>query len=512
MANKDNQRIAKNTIFLYFRMLLIMFVNLYASRVTLQVLGVDDYGIYQTVGGVVTFLAFLSNALGSGTSRFITFEMGKEKPRMAELLSTVRIAHIVMALVIVCVGEISGLWAIHHKLVIPADRVEAAVFAFHFSMLATFFQITQVPYNATIIAYEKMNIYAYVSIVEAVGKLAIVYLLNVLLFDKLKVYAVLMCFVTVLVMLLYRIYCRRHYQEIREKLVFNRSIFRYVASFSAWNLLSSSAASLSDQGVTIVINMFFSPAMVTLRSLAMKVNGVINQFVASFRTAVDPQIVKKYASGDYTGSRKLALEAAKFTFYLTMIIVVPFFILTEILLHIWLGVVPSGLVVFVRIVLIENLFESFSASFYAPVYAKGQIKESAIVCPIINALQLPVVYILYKLGAPAVVCAWTNLFVAVVIGFIIRPIFLHTVTQYPWKDILGTIFQCVFVTIFSLIGPICVSGLADSSTIWGVFVIGITCVTSILCVVWLFGIDKEMKSHLIKWMQDRIQKRRNCDI
>ena len=295
----NNQRIAKNTVFLYFRMLLIMLVNLYASRVTLKVLGVDDFGIYQTVGGVVTFLAFLSNALGSGTSRFITFEMGKENPKLKELFSTVRIAHIILAIFIVIIGEIVGVWAIYNKLVIPLDRMEAAVFAFHLSMIATFFQITQVPYNATIIAYEKMNVYAYASVFEAVGKLVIVYLLNLLVFHKLEVYSVLMCIVTVSVMMIYRVYCRKNFDEARSKLIFNKEMFKGVASFSGWNLLTSSAASLANQGVTIVTNMFFSPAVVTVRSLALKINSILNQFVGSFRTAVNPQIVKKYAAGDY---------------------------------------------------------------------------------------------------------------------------------------------------------------------------------------------------------------------
>ena len=288
----NNQRIIKNTAYLYFRMLLIMAVNLYASRVTLKVLGVDDFGIYQTVGGVVTFLAFLSNALGSGTSRFITFEMGKDDPNLKELFSTVRIAHIILAIFIVFIGESVGIWTIYNRLVIPSDRLHAAVFAFHFSMVATFFQITQVPYNATIIAYERMNVYAYASIFEAVGKLMIVYLLNMLAFDKLEVYSVLMCIVTVAVMLIYRVYCRLNFAETKAKLSFNKEIFKGVASFSGWNLLTSSAASLANQGVTIVTNMFFSPSVVTVRSLALKINNILNQFVGSFRTAVNPQIVK----------------------------------------------------------------------------------------------------------------------------------------------------------------------------------------------------------------------------
>jgi O-antigen/teichoic acid export membrane protein len=507
MADQNNQRIAKNTIFLYFRMLLIMLVNLYASRVTLKVLGVDDFGIYQTVGGVVTFLAFLSNALGSGTSRFITFEMGKKDPKLKELFSTVRIAHIILGVFIVIIGEIIGMWALYNKLVIPDDRLGAAIFAFHFSMIATFFQITQVPYNATIIAYEKMNVYAYVSIIEAVGKLLIVYLLNILLFDKLKVYAVLMCLVTVGIMLIYRIYCRKHFEETKTILIFDKDLFKGVASFSGWNLLTSSAASLANQGVTIVTNMFFSPAVVTVRSLALKINNILNQFVGSFRTAVNPQIVKKYAAGDYDGSKKLALISTKYTYYLMLLIVLPLFLLCQPALKIWLGDVPDGLTLFVRIALIQGLFQAFDTSLYTPIYAKGRIKENAIISPLFDALQLPAVYILFKLGAPAITLAWVELFACVVLGIIIKPILVHLIVHYDYKEIMLMIVQCGLVTILACIIPCFVSTLLNSSTVIGFLGIGCTCLISMGVVIWFIGLDKYMRDLLIGWTKSKFLKK-----
>jgi len=507
MANANNQRIAKNTIFLYFRMMLIMVVNLYASRVTLKVLGVDDYGIYQTVGGVVTFLAFLSNALGSGTSRFITYEMGKENSRLRELFSTVRIAHIILAIFIVIAGEAIGLWAIYNKLVIPSDRMDAAVFAFHFSMIATFFQITQVPYNATIIAYERMNVYAYVSIIEALGKLGIVYLLNVLFFDKLEVYSVLMCLVTVGIMLIYRVYCRVNFEEVKAKLVFNKELFKGVASFSGWNLLTSSAASLANQGVTIVTNMFFSPAIVTVRSLALKINSILNQFVGSFRTAVNPQIVKKYAAEDYEGAKKLALVSTKYTYYLMIIIVLPLFLLCEPALKIWLSDVPNGLVLFTRISLIQGLFQAFDTSLYTPIYAKGRIKENAIISPLFDALQLPIVYILFKMGAPAVALAWVELFACVILGIVIKPILVHMIVHYEYREIMAMIGQCGFVTIIACIVPVIVSSLLNPNALVGFLGIGFTCMISLGIVIWFIGLDKYMKNMLIGWIKDKMLKK-----
>lgn len=507
MSNaENNKRIAKNTIFLYFRMLLIMVVNLYASRVTLNVLGVEDFGIYQTVGGVVTFLSFLSNALGSGTSRFITFEMGKEKPRLKELFSTVRIAHIILAIIIVIVGEIIGLWAINNKLVIPADRMNAAVFAFHFSMLATFFQITQVPYNATIISHEKMNVYAYVSIFEAVGKLGIVYLLNVILFDKLEVYAVLMCAVTVSVMMAYRIYCRKNFEETSSKLVFEKDLFKGIASFSGWNLLSSSAASLANQGVTIVTNMFFSPSVVTVRSLALKINGILNQFVGNFRTAVNPQIIKKYSAEDFEGSKKLALASTKYTYYLMLIIVLPLFLLVGPALKIWLGDVPDGLELFVQISLIQGLFQAFDTSLYVPIYASGRIKENAIICPLCDAVQLPIVFVLFKFGAPAVTLAWVELAACIILGVILKPILVHYIAKYDYWEIIRMLLNCALITVASCIAPVTVRLILNPFSVVGFIVIGLTCLISIGLVIWFIGLDKYMKDMLIGVVKNKLKK------
>lgn len=504
----NNQRIIKNTAYLYFRMLLIMAVNLYASRVTLKVLGVDDFGIYQTVGGVVTFLAFLSNALGSGTSRFITFEMGKDDPNLKELFSTVRIAHIILAIFIVFIGESVGIWTIYNRLVIPSDRLHAAVFAFHFSMVATFFQITQVPYNATIIAYERMNVYAYASIFEAVGKLMIVYLLNMLAFDKLEVYSVLMCIVTVAVMLIYRVYCRLNFAETKAKLSFNKEIFKGVASFSGWNLLTSSAASLANQGVTIVTNMFFSPSVVTVRSLALKINNILNQFVGSFRTAVNPQIVKKYAAGDYDGSKKLALVSTKYTYYLMLIVVLPLFLLCEPALAIWLDDVPEGLLLFVRITLIQGLFQVLDTSLYTPIYAKGRIKENAIICPAFDALQLPAIYILFKMGAPAVALAWVELFACVSLGVVIKPILVHLIVEYDYKEIMLMIGQCGLATLLACIFPVASFKILDPNSVIGFLGIGLTCMISLGLVIWFIGLDKYMKKMLLTLVQEKLIKHR----
>ena len=499
----NNKRIAKNTLFLYFRMMLIMAVTLYTSRVTLQILGVDDFGIYQTVGGAVTFLSFLSNALGTGTSRFITYEMGKDTPRLNTLFATVRVAHIILGLVIVIAGEVIGLWFLHNKLVIPSDRMSAAVFAFHLSMAATFFQITQVPYNACIIAHEKMNIYAYISILEAVLKLVIVYALLITGYDKLEVYSVLMCVVSVIVAFTYRIYCRKTFNETRSGLSFDKKIFKEVASFSGWNLLSNSAASLADQGVTLVTNMFFAPAVVTVRSLALKINGTLNQFIGNFRTAVNPQIVKKYASGDYDGSRKLALASMQFTYYLMLIIVVPLFFLVDPALELWLGEVPEGLNAFVRFALIQGLFQALDTSLYAPVFAKGQIRENAIISPLFDFIQLPVVFVLFVSGYPPVVLAYVSAAAYAVLGIIIKPLIVHWVVKYNYTEIMVIIFRCMSVTALAAVLPAVSAFFLDVRTVLGFIIVLMTSLLSVGIIVWVIGISKHMRSMLIQWVRGK---------
>lgn len=500
----NNKRIAKNTLSLYLRMMIIIAVTLYASRVTLRVLGVDDYGIYQTVGGVVTFLAFLSNSLGSGTSRFLTFEMGKENPRLNTLFSTVKTAHVVLGLVIVIVGEVAGLWVIYNKLVIPPDRLRAATIAFHLSMIGTFFQITQVPYNAAIIAHERMNVYAWISIYEAVIKVGLVFVLQVFNYDKLEVYSGLMCLATISVMIIYRVYCRKVFPETRSRFLFDKNMFKEVTSFSGWHLLSSSASSLANQGVTIVTNMFFSPAVVTVRSLALRVNDAIINFIGNYRTAVNPQIVKKYASGDYEYSKRLALSSTRYTFYLMLAMALPLFLLVEPALKIWLGEIPDGIIPFVKLALVQGMFQTFDSSLYVPIYAKGRIKENAIISPLFDSLQLPVIFVLFKMGYPPVTLAWVSAVSYAILAFVIKPVLVHCVVGYSYREIIRLECRCILVGIISSLIPMLIAMKTDVNTIGGFASVLVVSLSSVIIFVWLFGIDKSTKELLIKWTGEKI--------
>lgn len=324
----DNKRIAKNTIYLYFRMILTMLIALYTSRVILEKLGVDDYGIYNAVGGIVGFLSFLNSALATGSSRFLTFELGVgDEEKLKRIFSSLLTVHIILAGIVALIAETVGLWFLYHKMVIPPDRMQVAVYAFHISILTSVLTITQVPYGATIISHERMNVYAYASIFEVSAKLGICYLLGYGNVDRLILYAFLIFIVQAILIVFYRFYCRYHFSETKFSFIWDKSILKPVLSFSGWSLFADGTTALSKQGVLILLNMFFAPAVVSARAISLQVNSAANQLVNNFRTAVNPQIVKLYAVKDLEGSKKLLLFSTNVSYYLMLMISLPLFFL-----------------------------------------------------------------------------------------------------------------------------------------------------------------------------------------
>ena len=447
-AQSSNKTIAKNTIFLYIRMLVIMVVTLYTSRVILQALGIDEYGLYQTVGGVVGFLAFISNALAGATSRFITFALGKgNAEELKNTFATTLTSHLIIGLFIVLVAETIGLWYVYNKMVIPEERFDAAIIVYQISILTAFITIIQVPYYAEVIAHEKMSVFAYVGIVEAVGKLGIVYLLSIGSIDKLVLYAILLFIVQFGIFGFYVLYSRRNFEESEFRLTFDKTLFGQIFSFSGWSLFANGAIALSNQGILLLLNLFFAPAVVTARSISLQVNNVANQFVTNFRTAANPQIVKKYAAGDTEGSKELLLESTRFSYYLMLLIAVPLIFLSDPLLSIWLVEVPQYTVVFLQIVIIQSLFQVFDTSFYTALYAKGRIRENALISPLVVFVCFPMVYLLFKSGASPVALSWAYLVCYALLGLVIKPILLNRICNYNWKEILNVFWVCFVVTI-----------------------------------------------------------------
>ncbi|MFR9542658.1 MAG: oligosaccharide flippase family protein [Rikenellaceae bacterium] len=508
--NKDNKRIAKNTIFLYFRMMLTMVISLYTSRVVLQTLGVDDYGIYQVVGGVVAMLSFINGALSTGSSRFLTFELGTGNfEKLKKTFSSVLTIHIALALIIVLLAETVGLWFVYNKLVIPPDRMDAAVFAYHLSIVTCLFTITQVPYNASIISHERMNIYALMSIVDVSLKLLIVYLLKIGDFDKLKLYALLLCVVQVSIALFYRFYCVKQFKETRYNFTFDKEIFKNILGYSGWNLIANASIALNTQGMTILINMFFNPGVVAAMAISNQVNMAANQFISNFRTAVNPQIVKRYAAEDYQGSKDLLLNSTKYSFFMMLALSLPIVLVAKDLLAIWLDEVPEYSVIFLQFAVVTSLFQVFDTSLYTALYAKGQIKENAVISPILGFLRFPIVYILFKLGYSPVALSIAALCSYALLGLVIKPILVVKIVGYKMSDILSVFAVCFKTAIVGVPIPIMLyimNVFAESSTL--IRFVSMTAV-SVICVglsVYFIGIDKVTRTKALQFALSKLKK------
>ena len=509
----QNKTIAKNTMFLYFRMMVTMLIALYTSRVVLQVLGVNDYGIYQAVGGIVGFLSFVNNALSQGSSRFITYGLGKGNiDGLKKIFATTLTSHIILAVAIVLVAETAGLWFLHHRMVFPPDRIAAAEWVFHFSVLTAFFTLTQVPYNACIIAHEKMTVYAYISIVDAVCKLLIVYMLIIGEMDKLILYAILHCVLQVIIITFYWLYCVRHFEESQFRLYIDKKCFRDIVGFSGWNLFANTAIALNNQGILILLNMFFTPAVVAARSISLQVDMAAYQFVTNFQTAALPQIVKRYAIKDYEGSKRLLLEMAKYSFFMMLIIAVPIFFTADKLLEIWLGVVPPYTIIFLQLIVIQSLVQVFDTSFYKALYAKGQLRENALLSPTCLFVNFVVVYVLFKLDASPVALSWTTIGCYSFMAFVIKPVLVIKLVNYKWQDLVPVFKDCLKVVLLSLPIPVIAYYGVKSVHLYlfvDFLVLVLICVLSVAGVVWFIGIDKNMRTRLVTMARKKMSRSHN---
>ncbi len=395
----SNRRIARNTLMLYIRMLLTVAVGIYTSRVVLNTLGVVDYGICNVVGGVVSMLGFLNASLAGATSRFITFELGRgDRQRLADTFSSALIAHMGIALVVILVAETVGLWFVTHKLVIPAERMTAALWVYHLSIASAAISITQVPYTACVIAHERMSVYAYMEILNSVLKLLIVYVLLVGNFDKLKLYAVLTFLVSATIAMIYRIYCIRKFDEAHFHWTINKEILRPMVSFSAWDVYGNLSVSANSQGTNMMLNMFFGPIVNAAAGIAYTFAGYMTVFATNVSMAFRPHIIKQYAAGDIEGMEKSLCSSAKFTSFLMLLCLIPMAFETDYVLTLWLGKVPQYCTVLCKITLVAYLFSVLSQITCTAVHATGHIRAMSIYTGTTLIIALVPTYILMRFG------------------------------------------------------------------------------------------------------------------
>lgn len=509
MANSNNKTIAKNTSLLYIGMLFNMVVALFTSRVVLHTLGVEDFGIFTIVGGAVSMFAFLNSALSTGSERFLTYELGTGNfDKLKKTFSTVLTAHIILALIVIAVLETIGLWYVYQKVNIPAERMDAAIVAYHVSVLALFFTFTQIPYNASIISHEKMGAFAYISILEVSLKLAIAYFLYISPWDKLVVYAWLYCGVHVLIALGYRLYCIRHFEETHYSPQADKAILREVLSYSGWNLLDNSSIALNNHGATLLLGAFFNPSVVAARAVANQVNMATHQFMNNFRKAFTPQVVKRYAAGDYESSKQLLLSSTRYTYYLMLCLCLPICLTAHQLLELWLGIVPEYADTFLQLIVITSIFQAFNASFYTALYANGRIRENAIYSSLITILFLPITYVLFKMGYSPVLLSAVQMLLSAIIGLIVKPIIVIKIVKYTWKDIFDVYLPCIKVTIAAIIIPLVYAYFIQDILFADGFVKFLAmagcCVVCTLVAVWYLGLSGQIRTKLLQVLKTKI--------
>lgn len=398
----NSKRIAKNTMLLYLRMMLTMAISLYTSRVVLKELGVDDYGIYNVVGGFVAMFSVLSSSLSSAISRFITFELGKgDIGKLKKVFCTGVNIQLALSFIIIILAETIGVWFLNYKMVIPDGRIVAANWVLQFCTLSFCVNLISIPYNAAIIAHERMGAFAYVSILEVTLKLLVVYALSISPIDKLILYAFLLLCVSCIIRLIYGSYCKRHFEECSFQVVWDKPILKEMAGFAGWNFFGNTAYLLNTQGVNMLINVFFGVSVNAARGIATQVDASVRHFITSFMTAVNPQITKSYASGDLEYMRKLICRSSKLSGYLLLYFAVPIILEAHDLLSLWLGVVPEFATIFLQLTIANAFFDTiFASSLITAIMATGKIKRYQLVITLCGFSVFPLTWIMYALGLP----------------------------------------------------------------------------------------------------------------
>lgn len=446
-TSANNKRIAKNTLLLYVRMLFMMAISLFTSRVILATLGVEDYGIQNVVGGIVAMFGFLNGSMSSATQRYITFALGKgDKDRLQTVFCTALQIHALIAVIIVLLGETVGLWFLYNKMQLPADRMNAAFWVLQCSIVSTVVMIVSVPYNACIIAHEKMSAFAYISVLEAVLKLVIVYLLLVFPFDKLIVLAVLTLIVQLFIRFCYSIYCHRHFEETKYRHVWDKTLFKEMNGFAVWSLWGNLSVVLYTQGLNMILNVFFGPVVNAARAIAVQVQGAVQQFVGNFQMALNPQITKNYASGNLEQMHSLMFRSARFSFLLLFFLSLPVLLETEFILTLWLKTVPENAVVFTQIMICISLIYTTANPCVIANQATGKVKVYQMVVGGILLTILPISYIVLKLGAPAYSVFIVHFCVESVAQFT-RMYMLRKLINLPVRQYLHNIYFPIVATV-----------------------------------------------------------------
>ena len=502
---EDNKRIAKNTIFLYFRMILTMFVGLYASRVVLRTLGVSDFGLYNVVGGFVSMLSFLSSTMTNGTQRFLSYELGTHNyNKLRAVFSNALTLHFLMAGALLLIAETIGLWFLYNYMTIPEGRETAAFWVFQFSIFTFLVSVIQVPFMSSLISHEKMDIYAYMSIYDAVMKLLVVYLIGIGNFDKLVFYSFLICLVQVSSALLYNIYTQRHFEECRLRFCFNGPLIKEMSKFSGWTLIGAFGYTANGQGVNVLLNMFFGTVINAARGIAFQVTNILAGFSRNLQVASNPQIIKLYADGQIEEMSRLARRTSKFCAFLLLLIMTPVFVDVEYILQIWLGEYPEHTPLFMRIVLIQALIQSMSGPVVTVTHAGGKLKMPNLTAGVAVVLALPISFFALKWG-----CSPETVLIINIIPWIFECFFDSFYAQkYTGFSLIKfykeTYFVVLGISSISITSVYYVCHLLNTERMFGLIVDSFISVSICALFIWILGLNNNEKEYISNMVKSKL--------
>lgn len=502
MPRLSSNTILKNTLLLYFRMFITLIVSLFTVRVVLKTLGVVDYGVYNVIGGVVTTLAFITDVLANASQRFFAVELGRNDfKKLQQTFGLIVLTYIITALFILVIAETVGVWFICNKMDIPADRMGAALVVFQFSIASFLVSMVTSPYNAMIIAHERMSIYAYVSILQVLLKLGIVYIIVILPYDKLKIYALLMFLVSTLISFIYILVCRRKFPESKLVFQWDKGIFRSIFSYSSWTLLGSLAFICNTQGLNIIFNLFFGPIANAAYAIGNQVKSTINSFAANFFVATRPPMIKSYSEGDYEYTSKLFYFSSKVIFSLLFVMIMPLFVEIEYVLNLWLGSVEQYMPSFVRLMLIYAIILSVSEPITAIIQAAGKVKIYHGLVDTFTLLTLPISYWFFKLGFEPQYGFIISIIVFVVAHmirlFILRSFFRFSIRQY----IRRFVCPCILTVLVSSATILGFTRICSNPLITIIISVLITCVF-----IWLLVFGIEERKYVVNIVKSKLLK------
>jgi len=501
MLASNHKRILRNTAMLYMRMLLAMVVTLYTSRVVLKVLGVEDFGIYHVVAGFVALLGFMQGAMTTATQRYFAFDLGESDGKdLSRIFNTSVMIHVLLALCVAVIAETIGYWFVSTQLTIPYERMTAALWAYHLAIISFMVSVVMVPFTAMLMAHERMGMFAAIGMLDVLLKLAAVILLQYIDGDKLMAYAWLLLAVNLVTLMLYAISNRRLFPQIRLRWQWHSQQFRTMLSYTAWNTWGNLAAALSGQGSNVLLNIFFGPAVNAGRSVAMQANGALNNFVVNVQAAINPQIIKLYASGERAQMHSMVLYASKYNFFLLFTLALPVLLHTETLLSFWLLEVPPYAVIFLQLTIVASLIDSFSGPLMTSAQATGRIRLYQTVVGGVLLLNVPISFLFLYRGYPPETVLLISIGLSVV-ALVARLMIISPLIRLPMADfVTKVLMKAVMVAAVAGIGAINLVPLEVDSTF--MLLQGLVATGAIsLIVIFLLGLgmsEKNQLFHLLK--------------